>query len=251
MKKYFFGVVILLIHLNSAFSFAQSSQVSGTITYSVSLEPIYNAVAERFKKEANKAGLQMVVNMAQAASNLECKLNFNGFNSKFGLVNTMGLGNADKMMILAVRSVTQGDYYTNLMTQKQILNDNSSKELLIESNLEEPTWQLTKDMKKIGNYTCYKAITYKTLENIGEVPITVWYTPQIPVAFGPKEYVGNLPGLVLEYKDQMVHFVAKKIVLNPNKAITINWPEGKTISKEDYKKQNDFSFSTLKENSGR
>lgn len=248
MKKYIFSILVLLIHLNSI---AQSSEVSGIVTYSVSLEPIYNAVAERFKKEANKVGLQMFSNIAQTASNFECKLSFNGFKSKFGLVNTMGLGNVDKMMILAVRAVTQGDYYTNLMTQKQILDDNSSKELLIESNLEVPTWQLTKDMKKIGNYICYKAITYKTLENIGEVPITVWYTPQIPVAFGPKEYVGNLPGLVLEYKDQTVHFIAKKIVLNPNKAIITNWPEGKTISKEDYQKQNDFSFSTLKENAGR
>ncbi|MFD2551605.1 GLPGLI family protein [Bizionia sediminis] len=248
MKKYFFVTLILLIHLNG---FAQGNQVSGTVTYSVSLEPIYNAVAERYKRESNKSALQIFSSMAETASNFECKLSFNGFKSKFGLVNAMALGGLDRNKMLAVRAVAQGDYYTNLLLKKQILQDNSSTDLYIESNLEHIDWKLTKNIKKIGDYVCYKAMAYKELMNEETVAIEVWYTPQIPIAFGPKEYVGNLPGLVLEYKDHIVHFVAKKVVLNPKKLIVINWPEGETISKEDYQKQQTISFSTLKENSGR
>ncbi|MEO8933027.1 MAG: GLPGLI family protein [Xanthomarina sp.] len=251
MKKYFYGVFVLLLYLNSTNTVAQNNQNSGSITYSVSLDPFYNSLVKRYKEESNKSALHIFKDMAKTASLLECKLSYNRFQSKFELENAMGLGGMDKTMFLAVRSVSKGDYYTDLATQKQILKDNSSKELYIESKLETINWELTNDIKQICGYICYKALAYEDFENIGKVVITVWYTPQIPVAFGPKEHVGNLPGLVLEYKDQMVHFIAKKVVLNPKKTITIEWPKGKVITKEDFENQNDFSFSTIKENSRR
>ncbi|TYB78814.1 GLPGLI family protein [Bizionia myxarmorum] len=251
MKKYYYIIFLLLVCLNGLVSFAQSNQLSGTVTYTVSLKPFNDFMKERFKKEGYKSGLQIFNDMAKTASNFECKLSFNRFQSKFELENAMGLGDIDRKMFLAMRAVTQGTYYSNLMTQKQVLQDNSSQELFIESKLERITWQQTKDIKKIGDYICYKAIAIKELINAEKITIEVWYTPQIPVAFGPKEYVGSLPGIVLEYKDNVVHFVAKKVILNPKHLKVINWPTNKTISKEDYKNQNEYSFSTLRESHGK
>ncbi|EGV43071.2 GLPGLI family protein [Bizionia argentinensis JUB59] len=251
MRNLVYYVFILFVYFNSSFSFAQSNYFSGTVTYSVSLEPFYNQMEERYKNESNKTALQYLTPIVKTASNFTCNLIYKGQQSKFSVDNGMALGDNERLALLAQAMIAKGIYYTNLITGKQMLHVNRTKNTFVESDLNTFEWQLTKDMKKIGDYVCYKAIAYQELENIGEVKITVWYTPQIPIAFGPKEYVGNLPGLVLEYEDNVVHFTASKIVLNPKEVITINWPKGKTISKEDYQKQNSDSFSTLKENSGR
>jgi len=48
----------------------------------------------------------------------------------------------------------------------------------------------------------------------------VWFAPEIPSNFGPKNYVG-LPGLVLEVERDMFTLTATKINLNPDKEIKI------------------------------
>jgi GLPGLI family protein len=48
----------------------------------------------------------------------------------------------------------------------------------------------------------------------------VWFTPQILVSFGPKEFTG-LPGLVILVKMYNRTISASKIVLNPKEKIEI------------------------------
>ncbi|WP_240614833.1 GLPGLI family protein [Polaribacter filamentus] len=67
----------------------------------------------------------------------------------------------------------------------------------------------------MGTYTCYKATYTKEIENTtmsivnGEtkevknketIVTTAWYTTQIAISNGPKDYQG-LPGLILEIND--------------------------------------------------
>ncbi|MHB0756387.1 GLPGLI family protein [Polaribacter sp. M15] len=90
-------------------------------------------------------------------------------------------------------------------------------------------WNLTQETKKINNYKVYKATRSK-----GKV--IAWYTPDIPVGFGPKGEYG-LPGLILELEVGRIIFKATKIVLNPKTKITIERPsDGVRISFEEYKK---------------
>ena len=72
-------------------------------------------------------------------------------------------------------------------------------------------------VKKIGSYLCYKAIDVES-DNQLKKPIA-WFSPLIPVNFGPKEYIG-LPGLVLEVEMAGSTITATKIILNPIEEIT-------------------------------
>ncbi|MDO5616594.1 MAG: GLPGLI family protein [Cruoricaptor ignavus] len=61
-------------------------------------------------------------------------------------------------------------------------------------------WEITNEEKKINDFTCYKAVgEFRGREYV------VWFTPEIPVPYGPWK-LGGLPGLILEAKDTGNHF---------------------------------------------
>ncbi len=127
------------------------------------------------------------------------------------------------------------------------------KQFLIKDVLENIEWELGKETKNIGEYACFKA-TYSTtrtvmnMETSSEdnneegvvrkeepVVVTAWYTPQIPVKNGPSNYQG-LPGLILEINDGSETILCSKIVLNPEKGISIKEPEkGKVVTDVEYR----------------
>ena len=86
---------------------------------------------------------------------------------------------------------------------------------------------------------CYKAITRKEIEGRwGKkiLEITAWFTPEISVNFGPKEY-NNLPGLILELNENGIVYTASKITLNSKKRLKISKPSsGKKVSIDEYNK---------------
>jgi GLPGLI family protein len=91
-------------------------------------------------------------------------------------------------------------------------------------------WKLTQEQKEIGDFVCFKAI----LLNNKKLDIIAWYSPKIPVNFGPKGY-GNLPGLILELSIGPIVYYASKIDLNPFDMIKINKPtNGKKMSEEEF-----------------
>lgn len=127
------------------------------------------------------------------------------------------------------------------------------KEFLIQDALEQADWKLEKETKNIGEYSCFKA-TYTTKRKImiaessseienGEnsesvteetVVVTAWYTPQIPLPHGPSNY-GGLPGLILEVNDGKETILCSKIVLNPEKGLSIKEPSnGKVVNQATY-----------------
>ncbi|MFT4032750.1 MAG: GLPGLI family protein [Siphonobacter sp.] len=54
------------------------------------------------------------------------------------------------------------------------------------------SWKVTNERKKIGNYSCLKAVA-QTRNRV----YVAWFTPTIPVPYGPWK-LGGLPGLILE-----------------------------------------------------
>lgn len=90
-------------------------------------------------------------------------------------------------------------------------------------------WQLTQETKNINGY-----ISYKATRSNGKV--IAWYTPKIPISFGPKGEYG-LPGLILELAIGKIIFKAKKIVLNPKEKIIVEELKGgEFVTFEEYKK---------------
>jgi GLPGLI family protein len=133
------------------------------------------------------------------------------------------------------------------------------KKFLISDNMEQPQWEMGSETKQIGNYTCYKATLLKDpnpldfsnfrrprnddkkdekedaeKEEVKQILVTAWYTPQIPVSNGPGEYWG-LPGLILEINEGTTTILCTEIVMNPSEKAAIEAPtKGKKITREKY-----------------
>jgi len=120
------------------------------------------------------------------------------------------------------------EYYYNDKTKTYLIKDcESLGECFIFPN-DFLKWQLTQESKTINGYTCYKATRAK-----GKV--IAWYTPLLPVNFGPKGEYG-LPGLILELEIEKIIFKATKIELNPKKKIKIKAPKGINVTSKEYEK---------------
>ncbi len=136
---------------------------------------------------------------------------------------------------------TKGIFYSNWNTKEFIRQKQTiGKTFLIHS---EPTvWQTVNETKKIGEYMCYKAISYQKRMlrngNSKDVELIAWYAPEIPISSGPKNF-GGLPGLILELNlDNVIIFTVHKIDLNPTREITIKKPtKGEQISKSELDKR--------------
>ena len=108
---------------------------------------------------------------------------------------------------------------------------NSSKNSIVESSAslgkiakDELNWKILKKSKIIGGFKCYKAeateILYSRQGHYYRRKVTAWFAPEIPVSFGPQNYVG-LPGLVLEVKRDEFTIRATKVILNPSKEVEV------------------------------
>ncbi|EDM43574.1 hypothetical protein SCB49_08288 [unidentified eubacterium SCB49] len=122
-----------------------------------------------------------------------------------------------------------------------------SKPFLIKDTAVKPAWVLEKDIKSIGNYTCFKATWTRDVEKqrfdslkkemVKETvskTTTAWYTLDLPVQHGPSTFWG-LPGLILEIEDGKQTILCSKVVLNPEKSKEIVQPtKGKEVTQEEY-----------------
>jgi len=81
-----------------------------------------------------------------------------------------------------------------------------------------------------------------------EVQVTAWYTLDIPISQGPKEYWG-LPGLILEVTEGRTAILCSKIVMNPKEPIAIVAPtKGKKINQTEYEETMAKKVKEMSEN---
>lgn len=210
----------------------KAQELSGRVTYNVSLNLTIEQVDKR-NKERNVKTSQSTRDRINSARDILAYLEFNDFHSIQKLESKLK-NDANRM-----RNKTKSGagnariYYTN----NSFLHKNSIVECVILGEcflIEQPkaVWKITQESKIIGGYLCYKAEYQNPLYKYKK-PIA-WFAPKIPASYGPKIFTG-LPGLILELEDNTVTFTAIKIELNPKEKIVIKKPEGKIISKENYK----------------
>jgi GLPGLI family protein len=136
--------------------------------------------------------------------------------------------------------------------------DMFGKKFLIQDKLRQIDWQTQKETKMIGKYLCLKATFTEMIDDFSldgtksekqkERIITAWYTPEIPISNGPKDYQG-LPGLILELHEEKMHYVCNKIVMNPKEKIEIKAPtKGKKVNEEEFEKIMDKKQKEMMEN---
>lgn len=127
-----------------------------------------------------------------------------------------------------------GVYYKNIEQEELIRKyENGGKDYLISIDYQKYDWELIRETKEILGFTCYKALgSYTQYHNFAQkditYEITVWYTPEIPLPFGPGEFIG-VPGLVLEAVSGSFYMIAEEIeffkksksIKKPQKGIAI------------------------------
>ena len=179
------------------------------------------------------------------------------------------------------KNFTPGEQYKNVKSKTLLQKQEFyGKQFLIKDDLLSIDWQIGKETKQIGNYTCFKATasiptdeltwynfswdklrrnTTETTEtgdgevSEPEIPMTeveAWYSPQIPVSHGPSEYWG-LPGLILEVSAGDTTMLCSKLVLNPEEKVEIVAPDkGKEVTKKEYQETIVTKMQEFRDNRG-
>lgn len=175
------------------------------------------------------------------------------------------------------QNFARGTQYKNVKENKLVqAQEFYGKKFLVVDKLEPLNWQLGKETKQIGQYTCFKAVASAPTKNLewynfswaelrnsnaetedGKEPeieittIEAWYTPQIPVSHGPAEYWG-LPGLILEVSYGNTVMLCSEIQMSPQETIEIEAPDkGKKITKKAYKEVVVGKMTEMRNNRGR
>ena len=159
-------------------------------------------------------------------------------NDQKGLFTHPKVSENDQDLFFAFQN-TGGEYafYTDFEKNQQIVQfPYWGAEIYIENKINEDPWQLTSESKMIGKYICFKA-TKEYVEDSGgrknRYEIEAWYAPEIPIKFGPKQYVG-LPGLIVELKEDYITYFLKEINYHPKdqppivpstKGVKMTWQE--------------------------
>ncbi len=205
-------------------------------------------------------------------------LNFNKYESVYEEEQKLETPSANSggFSVRVESSGNGGKTYKNIKEKVQIVEEAFfGKEFLITDSLKIWKWELKNETKKIGNYTCYKAVaidpvteedlkryedfkkqqeTAKTAFFIMDEPkdrvTTVWYTPEIPIGQGPGGFWG-LPGLILEANFDETVILCSKIILNPKDKIEIKKPKkGKKVTKKEYDSLIEKQLEKMKDEKG-
>tara|TARA_B100000925_G_scaffold280918_1_gene252100 strand:- start:18 stop:836 length:819 start_codon:yes stop_codon:yes gene_type:complete len=169
---------------------------------------------------------------------------------------------------------SRGKQYKNILENKLVqAQEFYGKRFLVVDELQTIKWEMGKEVKQIGDYTCFKAtaivpekelswynfswsqLRSNTTNNkeadIKLTQIEAWYTLQIPVRNGPAEFWG-LPGLILEVSMENTSILCSQIIMNPNDRSKIKAPDkGELINKSDYRATIIEKMSEMRNSYGR
>lgn len=231
MKNIFITIVVVF-----TFFKVNSQSYKGEIHYKKELITSENNAD---KKEVNDYLSKKNENLQRLLTDIDFLLKFNNNESFFYSKCLNFQVEEDRYYRLAKMSGGRsGDWYVNSMTKERLRKvDAFGQEFIVKSSIEKNEWHLLNESKRIGNYLCYKATAIYIVKNSKGTfnhPVEVWYTPELPIAFGPLGY-GGLPGLIVELTVRNVKYTISKIMLNPEKKIEIKKPtKGKLVTEEEF-----------------
>ncbi len=212
-------IKIVLIAFCAIFSSMEAQDKSGIVTYRgvVNEKFVDSFLIDLKTKDIPMYTKQSIMEMLGNAEVEEYELHFkNGESYYFNIPSfetTEGLTSGSRAGVTP--------YYTNTTTDT-IIEMTRSLGNISRTPLD---WENTNKTKEIGNYTCYQAtVTEKRYSRQGHFynrNIIAWFTPEIPLNFGPKHFKG-LPGLILQIEENEYTLTAIKLNLNPeNKDLKI------------------------------
>ena len=172
------------------------------------------------------------------------------------------------MQIRMVGGGSDDVLYNNFETRKRTeQRDFLDKKFIIDDSIRPLKWKMTGETKIILSHNCMKATATQISKRMqmsmdnGKMErkeiddtanITAWFATDIPVAAGPAEYQGQLPGLILEMDVNNGRQVFKALVLSPKADLTlIKEPTGKKhYTPEEFRKERDKMMEEMQRNNG-
>ena len=215
---------------------------------------------ETKSKEPIDPEFQKVVEEAmKRASEKKYVLTFNKIECLYEEEQKLDKPEANDGMSISISFSSAGKKYLNVKDKNSIVEDNIfGKEFLVVEPIVKPEWKLIDETKKIGDYNCFKAellipVSEKQkkdyeeflkkeekkpalfkMEKPEDKVVTAWYSPEIPVSFGPDNYWG-LPGLILEVNDGENMLLCSKVVLSNKENTKIKAPNnGEKITQKKF-----------------
>ena len=160
------------------------------------------------------------------------------FEPEFDLPTKKNLGYTfDRVATLAEHDKI---YYHDRRTGQSLFQSFWTKNYVV--SVDKPEWTYTGETKKIGGFTCKKAVLKTQIDRIRGMeyvaPVEVWYAPEIQTDVGI-QYLHGLPGLTLEatfyFYEGSITFIARGMDLNPEGNISIHKPSADhMISQAEY-----------------
>lgn len=216
-------VVNLMFLVLCLTSVVAQKTTSGSITYTINLAP-------ELIKSISKTNNPNTRAILKNSKEVSYALNFNSKSSTYQKNESLYNESKQKLNLVATGAGGTGIFYYNtednaLLKQLTIGGDI----FLITQNAKK--WKLLNTSKKIGKYNCYKATLLNN--NNKETKVTAWYTLDIPLAYGPKDYNG-LPGIILELYEGKFFFKASKIELSNKNKIIEKPVDGLNLTQEEF-----------------
>ena len=172
---------------------------------------------------------------------------------------------------MQIRMIVAGSddiLYSNFTDGKKIeLRVFFDKKFIVDDSIHSLKWKMGEETKNILNHVCRKA-TATTVNpgvrmNINNgvmerkevqdtVNITAWFAADIPVAAGPAEYQGQLPGLILALDINNGRQVYKAVEISEKAdPASIKAPTGKKhYTVAEFKKERDKMMDEMEHNNG-
>lgn len=212
------------------------AQDSGIATYKKEWINLYSeSVAGQQDKIANpqkyREYRELEKLQEELTKQLAYKLKFDKNRSFFYLEDLLSI--EDQADLALAKGPYQGEYYFNRKAASVIWAIEAMGEKFL-VNVDKIDWKLRNEQKTISGYSCFKASAKIALEKGEFQDVIAWYTPEIPLSYGPLQYNG-LPGLIVQLETGNELY---KLVQIQQKEITINTPQkGTSISETDFFKQ--------------
>jgi GLPGLI family protein len=226
MKSFKLYIILFFFYSNV------NSQVSrfGRVIYQYDIQEENFGENEKNQNLVNK----FKRNLKENKDKIKYELLFSNGEANYKLIKNLNTEKNNTLNFVILLTGGTEEVYTNLKEEVSFKKvDFLGDFFIVKSNLKKE-WIFTQETKIIGGYNCFKAILKKKKNKIKKPDIVAWYSPEIPIGFGPKGYC-NLPGLIIELKVGPIIYFATKIELNPKEEIEVKKvTNGKLVTEEEF-----------------
>jgi GLPGLI family protein len=217
------------------FFYSIDAQNKGNVVYRIVTEKLESQENQFLAKEKFN---NMMNSMSRIRDSLFFNLDFNGSEALFYLNKSKNVGMSNEKGYNSIVRSLNSVFYRNNDTAEIIEQITNDRLYLITSSTKDFKWEITTERKKINQYLCYKAITVIKSKSITKgdfsKKIEAWFSPEIAVNFGPKNF-GGLPGLIMELKDDMFTYYIESLTLDSRAHIEVTKPtKGRVVTRNKY-----------------